>query len=51
MEAGLRTANRRDPFPEELNRRLIAPLADLHFSSTPRAAANLIAEGIGGETV
>src|SRR5579871_1332154 len=44
LEAGLRTASKRAPFPEEMNRRLIGRLADLHFSPTEAAAANLRAE-------
>jgi len=46
VEAGLRTADKYNPFPEEINRRLISHLADLHFAPTPRAKANLLAEGI-----
>jgi len=46
LEAGLRTASKRAPFPEEMNRRLIGRLADLHFAPTEAAAANLRAEGV-----
>jgi len=46
VEAGLRTADKYNPFPEEINRRLISHLADLHFAPTSRAKANLLAEGI-----
>jgi UDP-N-acetylglucosamine 2-epimerase (non-hydrolysing) len=46
VEAGLRTGDLRQPFPEEMNRVLTARLADLHFAPTSRAAANLAAEGI-----
>ncbi len=46
VEAGLRTGNMRAPWPEEMNRRLTAPLTTLHFAPTPRARANLIMEGI-----
>jgi UDP-N-acetylglucosamine 2-epimerase (non-hydrolysing) len=46
VEAGLRTYDRRAPFPEECNRRMIAPLADLHFAPTASAAHNLRNEGI-----
>lgn len=46
VEAGLRTGDKLHPFPEEMNRRLISPLADLNFAPTVRAAANLRAEGI-----
>ena len=46
VEAGLRTGDRAAPFPEEVNRLLIARLAELHLAPTPRAAAALRAEGI-----
>jgi len=51
VEAGLRTNNLFDPFPEEANRRLISQLALLHFAPTERSAANLRASGVVGETV
>ena len=41
VEAGLRTGNKYAPFPEEMNRRLIGRLADLHFAPTERAAQAL----------
>jgi UDP-N-acetylglucosamine 2-epimerase (non-hydrolysing) len=50
VEAGLRTDNLFDPFPEEANRRLISQLAVLHFAPTEQAAANLRASGVVGET-
>lgn len=46
IEAGLRTNHPRNPFPEEINRRLIAPLAKWHFCPTERSAFNLRAEGV-----
>ena len=46
VEAGLRTNVPRNPFPEELNRRLLARLADLHFAPTERARRNLLGEGV-----
>ena len=46
VEAGLRTGNLQAPWPEEANRRLTAPLADLHFAPTAPARDNLLAEGI-----
>jgi UDP-N-acetylglucosamine 2-epimerase (non-hydrolysing) len=46
VEAGLRTGVARNPFPEEMNRRLVACVADLHFAPTPRAGQNLRAEGV-----
>ncbi len=49
VEAGLRTDDLFDPFPEEANRRLISQLGQLHFAPTARAAANLRASGVVGE--
>ncbi|APW37185.1 UDP-N-acetylglucosamine 2-epimerase (non-hydrolyzing) [Rhodoferax koreense] len=46
VEAGLRTFNAREPFPEEKNRELTARLARWHFAPTPGAAANLNGEGL-----
>nr|WP_184067054.1 UDP-N-acetylglucosamine 2-epimerase (non-hydrolyzing) [Sphingosinicella soli] len=46
VEAGLRSFDLAQPYPEELNRTLIARLATLHFAPTPGAEANLRAEGI-----
>lgn len=46
LEAGLRSGDLRAPFPEEGNRRLIAPLASLHLAPTATAAANLRAENV-----
>ncbi|MHB1416433.1 MAG: non-hydrolyzing UDP-N-acetylglucosamine 2-epimerase [Chloroflexota bacterium] len=45
VEAGLRTRDKRQPFPEEINRRIADNLADLHFAPTARAKENLLAEG------
>jgi UDP-N-acetylglucosamine 2-epimerase len=46
VEAGLRTENCRNPFPEEMNRRLTTRLADLHLAPTARARDALLAEGV-----
>lgn len=46
VEAGLRSGNMREPFPEEANRSLIGRLAQWHFSPTPAAVENLAREGI-----
>ncbi len=46
VEAGLRTHNPYDPFPEEMNRRLVAALTRWHFAPTEPARENLLAEGI-----
>ena len=46
VEAGLRTHDRHEPFPEEMHRCLIAPVSALHFAPTDAAAAALLREGI-----
>ncbi len=46
VEAGLRSYDRGNPYPEEINRVMISRLSDLHFVPTPVAHGNLIAEGI-----
>jgi UDP-N-acetylglucosamine 2-epimerase len=46
VEAGLRTGNLYAPWPEEANRRLVGPLAALHFAPTERSRMNLLAEGV-----
>jgi UDP-N-acetylglucosamine 2-epimerase (non-hydrolysing) len=51
VEAGLRTDNLLDPFPEEANRRLISQLGHLHFAPTGRAADNLRSSGVVGEVL
>lgn len=49
IEAGLRTFNKKAPFPEEVNRSLTARIADVHFAPTQLAAKNLSCEGVTGE--
>jgi len=51
VEAGLRTDDLFDPFPEEANRRLISQLALLHFAPTERSGANCRASGVMGEVL
>jgi UDP-N-acetylglucosamine 2-epimerase (non-hydrolysing) len=46
VEAGLRTGDLLQPFPEEANRLLATRLSTLHFAATPWAADNLRAEGV-----
>jgi UDP-N-acetylglucosamine 2-epimerase (non-hydrolysing) len=46
VEAGLRTEKKFFPFPEEMLRSLVSRIADFHFAPTPRAANNLLAEGV-----
>lgn len=51
LEAGLRTGDPTNPFPEEINRRLTSHLASLHLAPTPTSCANLLAEGISRGSV
>ena len=51
VEAGLRTDDIFDPYPEEANRRLISQLAQLHFAPTALSAANCRASGVVGEVL
>ncbi len=46
VEAGLRTNNKLNPFPEEINRRLISVLSDIHFAPTELAKNNLLRENV-----
>ncbi len=46
VEAGLRSGNIYHPWPEEVNRRIVAPIADLHFAPTETAAAALARENV-----
>lgn len=51
IEAGLRTGDYRQPFPEEMNRRILALLATIHFAPTKKAGDNLRNEGIPEERI
>lgn len=51
VEAGLRTGDLTQPFPEELNRVLCGRIATLHFAPTPRAAETLRSEGVAAGRV
>jgi UDP-N-acetylglucosamine 2-epimerase (non-hydrolysing) len=46
VEAGLRTGDKWQPFPEEINRRVAGVVADLHFAPTAWARDNLLREGV-----
>lgn len=46
VEAGLRTGDKWQPFPEEINRSLAARVADIHFAPTERARDNLLRESV-----
>jgi len=51
VEAGLRTGDLKSPFPEELNRVLIARMASWHFPPTTQASQNLLNEKVGSEKI
>jgi UDP-N-acetylglucosamine 2-epimerase (non-hydrolysing) len=51
VEAGLRTFDKWQPYPEEINRRIADLIADLHFAPTPESAKNLLREGISPEGI
>ena len=51
VEAGLRTYNKWQPFPEEINRRVASVVSDLHFTPTEQAKKNLLKEGIPEENI
>jgi UDP-N-acetylglucosamine 2-epimerase (non-hydrolysing) len=51
VEAGLRTGDKAQPFPEEMNRLLTGRLADLHFAPTAQAKQNLLLENIVPESI
>lgn len=51
VEAGLRTHDKWQPFPEEINRRIAGVVADLHFAPTGQARENLLREGISDKAV
>ena len=46
VEAGLRTYNIYEPFPEEMNRKLAGAIATLHFAPTPQSKKNLLKEAV-----
>ena len=51
VEAGLRTGDKYAPYPEEMNRRLIDHICDLHFSPTQSSTKNLINENISRSNI
>jgi UDP-N-acetylglucosamine 2-epimerase (non-hydrolysing) len=51
VEAGLRTFDKYQPFPEEINRRVAGVVADLHFVPTQRARQNLLRESVPDEAI
>ena len=51
IEAGLRSHDNYNPFPEEANRRLASVLTEIHFAPTALARDNLLAEGVPAEKI
>lgn len=51
VEAGLRTYDKYQPFPEEINRRLVANIADIHFAPTETSKSNLLKENVPCENI
>jgi UDP-N-acetylglucosamine 2-epimerase (non-hydrolysing) len=51
VEAGLRSHDKYQPYPEEINRRVAGVLADLHFAPTETARENLLHEGVAPDSI
>jgi len=51
VEAGLRTLDRYQPFPEEINRRIAGVVADLHFAPTEHSRQNLLRENVAPDSI
>lgn len=51
VEAGLRTYNKRSPWPEELNRQLTGRISNYHFCPTQNSKQNLISEGVDEQSI
>ncbi len=51
VEAGLRTGDKWQPFPEEINRKVAGVTADLHFAPTEHSRQNLLREGVSDERI
>ncbi|MBH69842.1 MAG: UDP-N-acetylglucosamine 2-epimerase (non-hydrolyzing) [Flavobacteriales bacterium] len=51
VEAGLRTNNKKSPFPEEINRQVTARITDFHFAPTEKSKNNLILENIKEDNI
>lgn len=51
VEAGLRTFDKYNPYPEEINRRMAGIIADIQFAPTPRAREHLVSERVDPETI
>jgi len=51
VEAGLRTFNKRSPFPEEVNRNIAGSVSDYHFAPTSTSKQNLLNENINESSI
>lgn len=51
VEAGLRTHNKRSPFPEEINRQVTGRIADYHFAPTEQSKQNLLTENVDKSSI
>lgn len=51
IEAGLRSGDNYSPFPEEMNRKIVGSIADLHFAPTPQARNNLLKENVSPDRI
>jgi UDP-N-acetylglucosamine 2-epimerase (non-hydrolysing) len=51
VEAGLRTFNKKAPFPEEVNRQITGRVADIHFAPTQKSKENLLKENIDQDNI
>ncbi|WP_103866235.1 non-hydrolyzing UDP-N-acetylglucosamine 2-epimerase [Aquimarina sp. I32.4] len=51
IEAGLRTFNKRSPFPEEINRTVTGSISEYHFSPTKASKQNLLNENVKDENI
>ncbi len=51
VEAGLRTYDKHQPYPEEINRTLTGHLADIHFPPTTMSRDNLLRENIPADRI
>lgn len=51
VEAGLRTHNKKSPFPEEINRQVTSRISDYHFAPTQKSKENLLLENINESSI
>ncbi len=51
VEAGLRTNDKKSPFPEEINRQITGRIADYHFAPTSKSKENLLKENISDDSI